>query len=56
MNETLCFEVESLLVDYADGLLAPGEAKEVGEHLASCERCRNRLDALRKSLELTRVI
>ncbi|MHC4642510.1 MAG: anti-sigma factor family protein [Planctomycetota bacterium] len=51
-----CKEIEQILVDYADGQLSPGESNEVAAHLAKCERCRQMLRALQRSLELAAVI
>jgi predicted anti-sigma-YlaC factor YlaD len=51
-----CEYFEQMLVDYADGQLSPSDSNKVAEHLAQCEKCRNVLDALQKSLELAGVI
>ena len=51
-----CENIEQMLIDYADGQLSPSDSSMVAEHLAQCEECRNVLDALQKSLELTGVI
>ncbi|MGB2806800.1 MAG: zf-HC2 domain-containing protein [Sedimentisphaerales bacterium] len=51
-----CKEIEQILVDYADGQLSSGESSEVAEHVAKCERCRQMLRALQRSLELAGVI
>ncbi len=51
-----CKDIEEILVDYADGLLAAGESERVAKHLTECTPCRELLTALQKSLELTEVI
>ena len=54
--EKSCKDIEQMLVDYADGQLSPSDSNKIAEHLAQCEKCRNVLDALQKSLELAGVI
>ena len=54
--EKSCKDIEQMLVDYADGQLSPSDSNKIAEHLAQCEKCRNVLDALKKSLELAGVI
>jgi predicted anti-sigma-YlaC factor YlaD len=54
--EKSCKDIEQMLVDYADGQLSPSYSNKIAEHLAQCEKCRNVLDALQKSLELAGVI
>ena len=54
--EKTCEHFEQMLVDYADGQLSPSDSNKIDEHLAQCEKCRNVLDALQKSLELAGVI
>jgi hypothetical protein len=39
-----CYEVESLLIDYLDVQLHPGDRKALEEHLHSCEACRQTLE------------
>jgi anti-sigma factor RsiW len=51
-----CKEIEQMLVDYADGRLSSSESSEVAEHVAKCERCRQMLRALQRSLELAGII
>ncbi len=55
-----CDEVDLLLDDYVDGMLAAGDAREVTDHLAVCVDCRQgeaRLRALvRRTRELPRGI
>jgi anti-sigma factor RsiW len=34
-----CFELETLLCDYVDGTLAPGQRAEAERHLAQCPGC-----------------
>ena len=54
--EKSCEHFEHMLVDYADGQLSPSDSNKIAEHLAQCEKCRNELNALQKSLELAGVI
>lgn len=39
-----CHEVESLLIDYLDGQLHPGDKKTMEEHLQQCSECRKALE------------
>lgn len=54
--EKTCEDIEQMLVDYADEQLSPDDSNNVAEHLAQCEKCRNALDALQKSLQLAGII
>jgi predicted anti-sigma-YlaC factor YlaD len=54
--ERSCKDIEQMLVDYNDGSLSPSDSNKIAEHLAQCEKCRNVLDALQKSLELAGII
>jgi len=54
--EKSCKDIEEVLVDYADGVLAPDESGRIAEHLAGCSGCRELLKALEKSLELAEVM
>ena len=54
--EKSCEHFEQMLVNYADGQLSPSDSNKVAEHLAQCEKCRNVLDVLQKSLELAGII
>ncbi len=51
-----CKDIEEHLVDYTDGLLDGATGERVAEHLRQCEACQRRVDALNRSLTLTRVI
>jgi len=55
-NSENCKRIEDLLIDYADNQLAPDESSKVAEHLSLCSNCRLKVEALNKSLMLTRVI
>jgi anti-sigma factor RsiW len=54
--EKSCKDIAEILIDYADGLLAPGQSERVAEHLTGCTACRELLKNLQKSLELAEVI
>jgi len=54
--EKSCKDIEDVLVDYTDGLLAADESELVAEHLSECVGCRELLKALGKSLELAEVM
>jgi len=54
--EKSCEHFEQMLVNYADGQLSHSDSNKVAEHLAQCEKCRNVLDVLQKSLELAGII
>jgi len=49
-----CVEMEVLLGEYAEGVLAPPEAAAVETHLAGCARCAEMADAMRRALALFR--
>lgn len=54
--ENSCREIAEMLVDYTDGQLQPNESAKVAAHLARCKDCRAAVQALHKSLNLTKVI
>ncbi len=56
VNENSCQDVDELLVAYADGELAAEPAERVSAHLAACEKCRCKLAALERSLDLARAV
>jgi hypothetical protein len=39
-----CYEVESLLIDYLDAQLHPGDKKALEQHMQSCQTCSNTLE------------
>jgi anti-sigma factor RsiW len=51
-----CERIEDSLIDYADNLLSDDESSKVEEHLDICSNCQLKLEALDKSLRLTRII
>ncbi|MHC4739684.1 MAG: zf-HC2 domain-containing protein [Planctomycetota bacterium] len=55
-NSENCKRIEDLLIDYADKQLPPDESSKVAEHLSFCLNCRLKVEALNKSLILSRVI
>jgi len=56
VNEHSCQDVDELLVAYADGELAAEPAERASAHLATCEKCRCKLAALERSLELAKAV
>ena len=42
-----CYETESLLIDYLDAQLHPGDRKPLEQHLESCPLCRQTLEEYR---------
>ena len=56
MNETHCDQFTDALVDYADGELPGADGAKLEDHLASCQSCRRTVEALRKSIDLVRVV
>lgn len=55
-NSENCKRIEGLLIDYADNQLPPDESSKVAEHLSFCLNCRLKVEALNKSIILTRII
>ncbi len=51
-----CEQFVDKLVDYADGALPEEEAGTVARHLAECDRCRQTVSALERSLGLAKVL
>ena len=56
MIKKSCKDIEKMLVDYSDGLLSQEEKSKVTQHLENCEKCRNLLGALERSLDFSNVI
>ncbi|MBN2591073.1 MAG: zf-HC2 domain-containing protein [Sedimentisphaerales bacterium] len=56
MKNMPCENIQEMLVDYSDGLLAQEENRIVSQHLDKCENCRKLSKALNRSLELSNVI
>ncbi len=56
MADKPCDNIQDMLVDYGDGELSVAEKAQVEEHLATCKACREELQALERSLGLTKVI
>ena len=57
MKEHICQIVsKEKLVAYADGDLSPSEAERIAEHIATCPNCRSKAEALKRSLQVTKVI
>jgi len=46
-----CSYARGRLMDYQDGLLGPGQALQLEQHLAECSRCRSELDGLQLVLD-----
>jgi hypothetical protein len=55
-NPTICNRIEDRLIDYADNQLAADISVQITDHLAHCRNCRQKLNALKKSLALTQSI
>lgn len=55
-NTTTCNRIEDRLIDYADNQLAADISVQITDHLAHCRNCRQKLNALKKSLALTQSI
>ncbi len=56
MNRDHCREIEELLVDLADGILAGEETTRVRSHLERCPHCRETFEALGESLQCAEAI
>jgi predicted anti-sigma-YlaC factor YlaD len=48
-----CREVVELVTDYLEGALSPGDRLDFERHLVWCSWCRDYLDQMRASVELT---
>ena len=57
MTETVmeisCQELVELVTDYLEGALPPGERARFDAHIVPCDGCRNYLEQIRKTIELT---
>jgi anti-sigma factor RsiW len=51
-----CEHVTDRLVDFADGELSAAESADFAGHIGRCSHCRERLDALRRSLDFARTV
>lgn len=49
---TQCEHIQGLLSEYLDGLLTPGEAERVAEHVRTCPQCRQQLEKEKHLLDL----
>jgi anti-sigma factor RsiW len=57
VKEQICQVVsQEELVAYADGDVSPSQAERIAAHVATCQSCRTMLDALERSLHVTKVI
>ncbi|MBN1363022.1 MAG: hypothetical protein JW993_20655 [Sedimentisphaerales bacterium] len=56
MNRDCCGEIEELLVDVADGVLADDVAGQVTSHLERCLRCRRLVEDLRQSIRCATIL
>lgn len=54
MSEKQCNEIEVLLVDYVDGELGPDDRAKVEAHVDLCNRCREMITDLERSLDRVR--
>jgi predicted anti-sigma-YlaC factor YlaD len=55
INET-CDKIRPSLVDYSDGELPAGQARQISDHLSQCPACREELRLLERSLDLARKV
>ena len=51
-----CEEYADRIVDYVDGELPGDEARAVAAHLAECDRCRQTVEAMERSVRLAKVV
>ena len=56
MNQNACKSISHQLVEYADGELPPSAMPAISDHLSECEDCRDKVSALRSSLEAARLV
>lgn len=52
-EEPTCQEVVELVTDYVEGTMPEAERRAFDEHLAGCEGCRNYLEQMRATIELS---
>jgi predicted anti-sigma-YlaC factor YlaD len=52
-TDLTCREIVELVTDYLEGALAPGDRLEFERHLVWCSWCRDYLDQMRTTIELT---
>ncbi len=53
LEAVTCQELVELVTDYLEGALAPAELRRFEEHIALCDGCREYLEQLRRTIELT---
>lgn len=53
LEAVTCQELVELVADYLEGVLAPAELRRFEEHIALCDGCREYLEQLRRTIELT---
>lgn len=53
LEAVTCQELVELVTDYLEGVLTPAELRRFEEHIALCDGCREYLDQLRRTIELT---
>lgn len=56
MESQNCKQIADILVDYADNKTDENDSRQVARHLAHCPDCREIVEALQKSLQLTEII
>jgi anti-sigma factor RsiW len=53
VNEISCQELVELVTDYLEGALPSVERARFEAHIVPCDGCRNYLEQIRKTIELT---
>lgn len=53
LEAVTCQELVELVTDYLEGALTPAELRRFEEHIALCDGCREYLEQLRRTIELS---
>jgi anti-sigma factor RsiW len=51
-----CRELVELVTDYFEAALSPGDLVRFEAHLAGCAACRNHVEQLRKTIQITGIL
>lgn len=54
MTDVTCASGVELLMDYLEGVLPPGTARDLEAHVAACERCRAYVESYRQTPRILR--